>query len=122
MDLVLVCQKTKPANATDSTPADVLRRAMKGLNSPADHSDNKLFLHFMGELLRTASESQNGNGVNYEWFANALVHFDDFLKMTQQSRKPVEYAPKQPLQLRLMERKREMRSKKSKQKPHQKKN
>jgi hypothetical protein len=76
---------------------------MSQLDSPTDHSDNKLFLHFMGELLQTASAPQNGNGVNYDWFADALAHFDDFLKTTQRNRKPVEYALKQPRQLRLLE-------------------
>lgn len=112
MDLVLVCEK-KAMSSTPLTslPADILHRAMNELNVPADHSDNKLFLHFMGELLRTASASQNGNSVNYDWFANALTHFDDFLKMTQQTRKPVEYTPAQPRQLRLLESKKVVRSK-----------
>jgi flagellar biosynthesis/type III secretory pathway chaperone len=112
MDLVLVCEKKAMSSAPlTSLPADILHRAMNELNVPADHSDNKLFLHFMGELLRTASASQNGNGINYDWFANALTHFDDFLKMTQQTRKPVEYASAQPRQLRLLESKKVVRSK-----------
>ena len=94
-----------------SLPADILHRAMNELNVPADHSDNKLFLHFMGELLRTASASQNGSSVDYAWFANALTHFDDFLKMTQQTRKPIEYTSTQPQQLRLLESKKVVRSK-----------
>ena len=118
MDLILVCQKKVLAPATRlSVPTEILRRAMNGLNSPADHSDNKLFLHFMGELLRTASASQNGDGVNYDWFADALIHFDDFLKMTQQSRMRVEYASAQLRQLRLLESKTVSRSKKRKQEP-----
>jgi adenine-specific DNA methylase len=117
MDLILVCEKKTltPAMLAPS-PADILRRAMNGLNSPSDHSDSKLFLHFMGELLRTASASQNGNGVNYDWFADALTHFDDFLKVTQQSRKRVEYVSAQPRQLRLMESKKTARSKTGKKK------
>ncbi len=122
MDLILVCAKKTLTTATLATaPADILRRAMNGLNSPAAHSDNKLFLHFMGELLRTASASQNGNGVNYDWFADALTHFDDFLKMTRQTRRLVEYTPKQPRQLRLLESKQALRLKKGKRKPTQKK-
>ncbi len=120
MDLVLVCEKRAMSSTPlTSLPADILHRAMNELNVPADHSDNKLFLHFMGELLRTASASQNGNGVNYGWFADALAHFDDFIRMTQQTRKSVEYAPTQPRQLRLLERKKAMRSKKSERKPVQ---
>ncbi len=112
MDLILVCQKKTLATAArSSAPAEILRRAMNELAAPTDHSDNKLFLHFMGALLRTASASQNGNGVNYDWFADALTHFDDFLKQTQQSRKRVEYTPAQPRQWRLMESKKTARSK-----------
>jgi putative DNA methylase len=116
MDLVLVCAKKTPTTVTLATaPAEILRRAMQELNSPADHSDNKLFLHFMGELLRTASASQNGNVVNYDWFADALTHFDDFLQVTQQSRKQVEYTSAQPRQLHLLESKKSMHSKRRKQ-------
>ena len=103
MDLILICHKKALTVARPSAPIEILRRAMSQLDSPTDHSDNKLFLHFMGELLQTASAPQNGNGVNYDWFADALAHFDDFLKTTQRNRKPVEYALKQPRQLRLLE-------------------
>jgi hypothetical protein len=115
MDLVIVCQKKIMSSVSLTLPpADILHRAMNELNAPADHSDNKLFLHFIGELLRTASASQNGNGVSYDWFADALTHFDDFLKTTQQSRKPIEYVTSQSRQLRLLESKKVARRKKIK--------
>ena len=55
-----------------------------------------------------------GDGVNYDWFADALTHFDHFLKITQQNRKQTEYVLDQPRQLRLLERKKKLRSKKGK--------
>jgi len=117
MDLILVCQKQTLATvAHPSAPAEILHRAMNELDVPADHSDNKLFLHFMGELLRTASASPNGDGLNYDWFADALTHFGDFRKTTRQSRQQLEYTSARSRQLRLLERKTAGRAEKRKQK------
>ncbi len=44
----------------------------------ADHSENQLFLYYMGEVLKTAGASQN-NISDYHRFSEALTHFDDFL-------------------------------------------
>lgn len=82
MDLVLICQKRNVEfEALSITPTDVLERTINDLSSEvSDNSDNKLFLHFMGELLRTASSTLENAKVDYDWFAEALTHFDDFLK------------------------------------------
>lgn len=115
MDLVLVCEKkgglTEPFSLS---PADILRRAMQELDTVADSSDNKLFLHFMGELLRTASAVHNGNGVNYDWFANALTHFDDFLETVERKSNKTKYEVAPARQLRLLETKKTKTLRKSK--------
>lgn len=82
MDLVLICKKGKlESKALSLIPTDVLARVIDDLSSEvAENSDNKLFLHFMGELLRTASSTSDNEKVDYNWFAEALTHFDDFLK------------------------------------------
>jgi adenine-specific DNA methylase len=82
MDLVLICQKREVNSEVLSlVPTDVLTRALEDLPSKVtDNSDNKLFLHFMGELLRTASATPDNENVDYNWFADALTHFDDFVK------------------------------------------
>ncbi|MCK6625740.1 MAG: hypothetical protein L6R45_11265 [Anaerolineae bacterium] len=81
MDLVLVCQKKKMEfEPLSLIPTEVLERAMNDLGSQvSSNSDNKLFLHFMGELLRTASSAPESESVDYNWFVEALIHFDDFL-------------------------------------------
>ncbi len=81
MDLVLVCHKRKQGFDTLSLmPTEVLERSMNDLSSEvSDNSNNKLFLHFMGELLRTASSAPEKGKVDYNWFTEALTHFDDFL-------------------------------------------
>lgn len=79
MDLVLVCQKqTFPFASLSQAPLDILERAAQSLTQNDDHAtDNKLFLHFMGELLKTAGTSPSP--LTYAWFENTLLHFDDFL-------------------------------------------
>jgi len=93
MDLVLVCQKRGVAfEALSLSPGAVLRRAMDDLPlETSHHSNHKLFLHFMGELLRTASSTQDREGVDYDWFAEALTHFDDFLRTIDRSEKAEAY-------------------------------
>lgn len=105
MDLVLVCRKRKTKlESLSLMPTDVLERAMDDLGSQiSTNSDNKLFLHFMGELLRTASSVPAGERVDYNWFAEALTHFDDFLasierEETEDNREVIKFQ-----QLRLLE-------------------
>ena len=85
-------------------PTDVLARAMDDLASQiSTNSDNKLFLHFMGELLRTASSVPEGESVDYHWFAETLTHFDDFLAGIEREEKEDDRAVIKFQQLRLLE-------------------
>lgn len=105
MDLVLVCQKNAlPVAELSLLPADVLKRAMDELGVVADHSDNRLFLHFMGELLRTASAQASSAGVDYNWFADALTHFDDFLTTIERAQDATDDTRAPARQLRLLDR------------------
>jgi adenine-specific DNA methylase len=104
MDLVIVCQKSANTVKVASTaPAALLQRAVNDLGSIPEHSDNKLFLHFMGELLKSASSVQTGESINYDWFAEALTHFEDFLETVERPGKNDQYSIGQPRQLRLLE-------------------
>lgn len=104
MDLVLICQKNNlPSPIRSLLPSDILRRAIGELPRVADHSDNRLFLHFMGELLRTASAQPNASSVDYNWFADALTHFDDFLATIERDQNTTEYMQSKTRQLRLLE-------------------
>jgi len=66
-----------PSEQLSLQPTEIMQRALKSIG---DHSDglneNRLFLHFMGELLRTASAA--AQQVNYEWFESVLLQFDNF--------------------------------------------
>ncbi len=106
MDLVLVCQKRAlPFAPLTTAPLDILQRAADSL--PAGNGDatsNKLFLHFMGELLKTASS----NGIEvltYPWFESILLHFDDFVIKTQSESTSLTYETPTYAQLKLLERK-----------------
>lgn len=104
MDLVLICQKkTGDDSAIDFNPAAILHRAMNHLNGNLNGTaDNHLFLYFMGELLRTASLLSEKEGLNYDWFAESLTHFDDYLESIQWQRQETAYVD-QARQLRLLE-------------------
>lgn len=105
MDLVLICEKRSlPFQPLSLETEDILERAVASLNgkSPAANQ-NKLFLHFMGEVLRTASSH---NDISYNWFESTLSRFDDFvLKAGEKTMMASTLYVKRPLQLRLMERK-----------------
>ena len=103
MDLVLICQKRSiPFDVLSVEPIDILERASLSLSDDSlSSSNNKLFLHFMGELLKTAS-SNNGE-VTYAWFENVLIHFDDFLTGIKGESIPILYKVPDFGQLRLME-------------------
>ncbi len=105
MDLVLVCQKRNTEFAPLSlAPPEVLERATNDLPSEvSNNSDNKLFLHFMGELLRTASFAPENETVTYNWFAGALTHFDDFLQGLEPTEKKETKDTVKIKQLRLFE-------------------
>ncbi|HIE52592.1 MAG TPA: DUF1156 domain-containing protein [Armatimonadetes bacterium] len=79
VDLVLVCQKRLgPSGAPSLSPNEAVQKAMGNL--PPRHREEhqgKLFVRFMGELLKEASSVWATGGLSYEWFAEALTHFDD---------------------------------------------
>ncbi len=104
MDLVLVCQKAaQPGAPLSLAPTDILQRATADL--PVDTSnggESRLFLYFMGELLKTASASHD-EPVNYAWFADALTHFDDFRANVEREQAAQQYATPKIYQLRLFE-------------------
>lgn len=104
MDLVLVCQKITPYSDTLTLNSpEILERATKNLTKISYNSDNKLFLHFMGELLRTISSTSEGKSVDYNWFAEALSHFDDFLTTIDRVEKEAPVDSLKFEQLRLLE-------------------
>lgn len=106
MDLVLICQKRSiPFEPLPLLTEDILQRAMASPAKNADNNDNKLFLHFIGELLKTASSTLDDQKVDFEWFTNALVHFDDFLATMPRNTDALEYKVAKPRQLRLLDRK-----------------
>ena len=104
MDIVLICSKTCLSQSLSSTPQEVLNRVKEALDVRlAASRDNKLFLHFMGELLRTASSLQERDEVSYQWFSEALAHFDDFLATREHPAQEQEHHAPPALQLRLLE-------------------
>ncbi len=106
MDLVLVCQKKSLRfEPLSSLPTDIFSRVLGDL-SPyiSNNSDNKLFLHFMGELLKTASSAKPDEQIDYEWFSNILTKFEHFVTQARKDRghKYIPFAEKE-VQLRLFE-------------------
>jgi len=97
MDLVLVCQKrTMPFKRPSMSLDEIVQRAIE--NMPIDEvlsssNRNVLFLHFMGELLKTVSATWDIHKVTYEWFARAISCFDKLMlnniqKIQKQNQKP----------------------------------
>ncbi len=79
MDLVLVCRKRTPADhSTLRSPAEAMEDAQRDLSPVSSNgSETRLFLHFVGELLKTASLAwEKDKPVRFEWFSEALSHFD----------------------------------------------
>lgn len=77
MDLVLVCQKRSQSQRPLSlSPADALARAVQVVGHYENGSRNLVFLHFVGELLRSASNSAQDMCPSYAWFESALDLFD----------------------------------------------
>jgi adenine-specific DNA methylase len=78
MDLVLICQKNIiQYDILNLLPHEIMARAFESLGNRSNGvNENRLFLHFMGELLRTACAT--AEPVNYKRFENVLLHFDSF--------------------------------------------
>ncbi len=87
MDLVLVCQKkSAPFEPLSLSLDEAVQRAMDGLPiATSNGNKNRLFLHFMGELLKSASAAWDIYDVTYDWFSEALAHFDDIVAEKIQS-------------------------------------
>ncbi len=106
MDLVLICRKrTGTDHSILMPPAEVLEHAKSNLSSiPLNGSAIRLFLHFVGELLKTASLAWNKERpVSFEWFSETLSQFDrlaEHLK-TQLQMQPEPEDEKQIVQLKL---------------------
>jgi putative DNA methylase len=80
MDLVLVCRKrcVSPKPSPLSLD-DMAQRAMDSLPIEVSNGNkNRLFLYFVGELLKVASAVWEETDVTYCWFAEALSRFDDW--------------------------------------------
>ncbi len=104
MDLVLICEKRSIYQEQLSmSPTEILQRAMTQQVKNSHSNGNKLFLHFMGELLKTASSITDKKRVDFNWFENVLVHFDDFLATENISTHKVRYEISKPRQLRLLD-------------------
>lgn len=80
MDLVLVCsKKTIPITRLSVDPSEILERTLEKLHvNELSLENSKIFLSFMGELMKTAS-SVSEDEIDYHWFASSLIHFDDFI-------------------------------------------
>lgn len=77
MDMVLICQKqAQPFTILSNSLEDALKRALNALNEACPPELNRLFLHFVGELLRSASCADDILQPSYEWFEQALKYFD----------------------------------------------
>jgi len=77
MDLVLVSQKRSlPYSVLSPSPSDALERAVQTADSYRSGSKTLLFLHFVGELLRSASCTPEDMQLSYEWFETALNLFE----------------------------------------------
>ena len=104
MDLVLICQKKLiPFDVLSLIPREIMLRALESVGSRNKCiNENKLFLHFMGELLKTAGTAVEK--LSYEWFENVLLHFDNFKTEVENSKSQNESEQtNQSQQLRLLE-------------------
>ncbi|MFH1633557.1 MAG: hypothetical protein ABIG63_06045 [Chloroflexota bacterium] len=108
MDLVLVCQKRILAfQHFSATPEDIIQRSLRP--QIAKDNDNKSFLYFMGELLKTASSPLDKSVVSYKWFADALTHFDEYQTNIDAPPETITYEMTAHQQLRLLENKSDFR-------------
>lgn len=83
MDLVLVCQKREqPFEVLSASPADALERAMQVVGFYENGNRTLVYLHFIGELLRSASCACDETQPSYSWFEAALDMFDSLAAAT----------------------------------------
>jgi len=83
MDLVLICRKQSlPFQPLAHTPADALQRAQQVVGLYENGTRNLMYLHFVGELLRSASCAESGWEPTAEWFENAIQAFEEVYART----------------------------------------
>lgn len=83
MDLVLICRKQSlPFQPLAHTPTDALQRAQQVVGQYGNGVRNLLYLHFVGELLRSASCAETGWEPTAEWFEAAIRAFEEVYART----------------------------------------
>jgi putative DNA methylase len=97
MDLVLICRKQfLPFQPLAHTPADALQRAQQVVGRYGNGARNLMYLHFVGELLRSASCAESGWEPTPEWFEEAIASFE---KLFADAPGPAREAPAEQLTL-----------------------
>ncbi len=77
MDLVIICQKqSEPYAPLSASPNDALERAVQVTGLHANGSRSLVFLHFVGELLRSACCTSSEIAPSYEWFESSIRLFE----------------------------------------------
>jgi putative DNA methylase len=89
MDLVLVCEKkSRTIEHSPLTLDKIIKSKVENLLLKASsRSKNRLFLCFMGELLKGVSRVWDSQKVTYEWFTKALADFNAIVCMNVESAK-----------------------------------
>jgi hypothetical protein len=82
MDMVPVCRKKSSMPKGQSTLLDsILGKTIDRLPANSrSRTRNRLFLYFMGEVIKSASSSSQQKDITYEWFSKTLSHFDEIAK------------------------------------------
>jgi hypothetical protein len=97
IDLVLICRKrSQPFQPLAHTPADALQRAQQVVGLYGNGTRNQLYLHFVGELLRSASCAESGWEPTAEWFEGAIEAFEEVYAAAPM---PVQGSPAEQLTL-----------------------
>jgi hypothetical protein len=78
------------------TPADALQRAQQVVGLYGNGTRNQLYLHFVGELLRSASCAESGWEPTAEWFEGAIEAFEEVYAAAPM---PVQGSPAEQLTL-----------------------
>lgn len=83
MDLVLICQKQEiPHEVLSLSLVGALERATAVVKQNSNASRSEMFLHFVGELLRSASCSAESTPPSEEWFRDSLGFFEFLVPST----------------------------------------
>lgn len=91
-----MCQKqSQPYMVLSHAPEDALARAQQVVGQyPHSGNRNLLYLHYVGELLRSASCVGEGWEPSQAWFLSALMMFHNMAlsEMPQHSSEPLQLA------------------------------